>query len=101
MENAGYEKQRGCQTLRVQSLCFLCEPLAQPAVQDGLQLADINGLCHMLVHAGVHGQFDVFCKRVCCHSHDGDGGCVRTVHGANSPGSLVAVHEGHLYIHED
>ena len=55
----------------------------------------------MGVHAAGEGLALVLGEVVGRHGDDGDGAGVGAIHRADSPGGVVAVHYGHLHVHED
>ena len=55
----------------------------------------------MLVHAHGLGRLHVLGEGIGGHGHNGHLSAVVPIHGPDGPGSVVAVHPGHLNVHEN
>ncbi len=69
--------------------------------QNGVQPLGGDGLGQVVIHAGFHAVFDILGKGVGGHGDDGNGFGLGMAAGTYGPGGIVAVHHGHLNIHED
>ena len=64
-------------------------------------MRNIQRLCNMAVHTGLQCILTVFLKGICRHCKDGDASLCGIRQCTNLPRCLVAVHVGHLDVHED
>ena len=73
----------------------------QELLHDLEELGHIDGLADVGVHASVEGLALVLVKGIGRHSDDGDIRVLGKGQVADFAGCLVAIHHGHLDIHQD
>ena len=73
----------------------------QNLLQHVHQLRNVNRLGDVAVHAGVAGFLAILVKSVRGHGDDGDGGFFAVVQRADVLRRFVAVHDGHLNVHQN
>ena len=67
----------------------------------GDELRDIEGLGNVVIHTAVQALLSVLLSGIGAQCHNGKGLNIRSVDGADRASGFVAVHYGHLYIHQD
>ena len=55
----------------------------------------------MVIHTIFQGGFFILFHCVCCHCNDRDVFCILPREGTDGSGRFIAVHDGHLHIHEN
>ena len=65
-----------------------------------IELFDLEGFRKVIIHAGINGDLSVLIEGIGCHGHDRDPRKLRIFQGTYLLGRLIAVHDGHLHIHE-
>ena len=75
--------------------------LFQRFFQHLQQVRDIQRLCDVAVHARIQGVLLVLLKGVGGHGKNGDACLAGVGQSADTPGGFVAVHPGHLDVHQN